>query len=104
MLNNTILQSRGVKIDDTTADIIIEAFQPYAFGTHEKIDYVGAHGYPYSKDLAATFVAIGPAFKRGHKLPEVNNLDIYPTIANILELKLMSKVDGDGKTLEPALK
>ncbi|MDK1287585.1 ectonucleotide pyrophosphatase/phosphodiesterase [Pseudoalteromonas umbrosa] len=104
VLNNTVLASRGVKIDDTTADIIIEAFPPYAFGTHEKIDYVGAHGYPYSKDLAATFVAIGPAFKKGVKLPEVNNLDIYPTVASILGLKLMSKVDGDGKTLVSALK
>ncbi|OCQ22260.1 phosphodiesterase [Pseudoalteromonas luteoviolacea] len=103
VLSHDILEERGVVIDNTTAEIIIEATPPYAFGTNKQITSKGAHGYPYSKDMAAMFVAHGPAFKQGVKLSEVNNLDIYPTIANILGLKLLSKIDGDGKTLTPAL-
>ncbi|KZN35267.1 hypothetical protein N480_19680 [Pseudoalteromonas luteoviolacea S2607] len=103
VLSHDVLKARGVTIDDTTAEIIIEATPPYGFGTNKKITAKGAHGYPYSKDMAAMFVAHGPAFKQGLMLPEVNNLDIYPTVANILGLQLLSKVDGDGKTLTPAL-
>lgn len=53
--------------------------------------------------MAATFVAQGPAFKQNLVLKEVNNLDIYPLIANVLGLKILNEIDSDGKTLLPAL-
>jgi hypothetical protein len=53
--------------------------------------------------MAATFVAQGPAFKQNVRLKEVKNLDIYPLIANVLGLKILSQIDSDGQTLFPAL-
>ncbi|TQF67692.1 ectonucleotide pyrophosphatase/phosphodiesterase [Pseudoalteromonas luteoviolacea] len=103
VLSHEVLRKRGVTIDETTADIIIETKPPYAFGTYKRVSYRGTHGYSYSKDMAAIFVANGPAFKSGVTLPEVNNLDIYPMVADVLGLELLSKVDGDGQTLMPAL-
>ncbi|MGH6910760.1 MAG: ectonucleotide pyrophosphatase/phosphodiesterase, partial [Phenylobacterium sp.] len=38
----------------------------------------GAHGYdPYSPEMAAVFVAAGPAFRRGVTLPRFDNVDVY---------------------------
>jgi len=54
--------------------------------------------------MAATFIATGPAFKQGVTLDKVNNLDIYPLIAKVLGIELLSKIDSDGATLWPALK
>ncbi|MCF2859779.1 ectonucleotide pyrophosphatase/phosphodiesterase [Pseudoalteromonas sp. SMS1] len=104
VLSHNMLRERGVTINETTADIIIETRPPFAFGTQKRVTYKGTHGYPYSQQMAAIFVAHGPAFKTGATLAQVNNLDIYPMIAEVLDLKLLSKVDGDGKTLTPALR
>ncbi|MEH6817760.1 MAG: alkaline phosphatase family protein, partial [Pseudoalteromonas distincta] len=64
----------------------------------------GTHGYAYTEDMAASFIAVGPAFKQGISLKEVSNLDIYPVLAKVMGLKLLNKVDGNGKTLMPAIK
>ena len=54
----------------------------------------GAHGYDnQNKDMYAIFYAYGPAFKEGHKHHAINNIDLYPLICEILELKPV-KVDG----------
>lgn len=87
-----------------TGDIILQTAAPKAFSNSGKVSYLGTHGYAYEDDMAATFVANGPAFKQGLVLEEVNNLDVYPLIANVLNIKLLSDIDSNGKTLQPALK
>ncbi|MBT3227956.1 MAG: alkaline phosphatase family protein [Candidatus Marinimicrobia bacterium] len=59
-------------------------------------DYVGGtHGYdPRYKDMHAIFYASGPAFKHGYVHPTVENVNIYPLIAKILNLK---PAETDGK-------
>lgn len=86
-----------------TGDIILQTVAPKAFSNKGKVNYLGTHGYAYNDDMAATFVAQGPAFKQNVRLKEVNNLDIYPLIANVLGLKILSQIDSDGQTLFPAL-
>ena len=55
----------------------------------------GAHGYdPRYKDMHAIFYASGPAFKHGYVHPTVENINIYPLIAKILNLK---PAETDGK-------
>ncbi len=55
----------------------------------------GAHGYePRYKDMHAIFYAAGPAFKHGYVHPTVENVNIYPLIAKILDLK---PAETDGK-------
>lgn len=85
-------------------DIIVQTNAPAVFTSKGKSTYVGTHGYAYTDDMAATFIATGPAFKQGVSLKKVNNLDIYPVLAKVMGLKLLNKVDGDGKTLMPAIK
>jgi hypothetical protein len=85
-------------------DIIVQTNAPAVFTSKGKSTYVGTHGYAYTEDMAATFIATGPAFKQGVSLKKVNNLDIYPVLAKVMGLKLLNKVDGDGKTLMPAIK
>lgn len=54
----------------------------------------GAHGYDNSnKDMHAIFYAVGPAFKTGYVQPTFYNIDIYPLIAEILDIK-PAPVDG----------
>ena len=85
-------------------DIVVQTTPPAVFTTNSQATYLGTHGYAYTEDMAATLIATGPAFKHGVTLKEVNNLDIYPVLAKIMGLKLLNRVDGDGKTLLPGVK
>jgi hypothetical protein len=54
----------------------------------------GTHGYDNkNSDMYAIFFAIGPAFKSGYIHPGFHNIDIYPLIAEILDL-VPAEVDG----------
>lgn len=86
-----------------TGDIILQTTAPKTFSNDGEVNYLGTHGYAYTDDMAATFIANGPAFKKGIVIDEVNNLDIYPTLAQILGLTLLNNIDSDGKTLKPTL-
>jgi len=86
-----------------TGDIILQTTAPKTFADTGKVNYLGTHGYAYSDDMAATFIANGPAFKQGITLDKVNNLDIYPMVAKVLGIEVLSKIDSDGATLWPAL-
>lgn len=45
----------------------------------------GSHGYdPSLPSMRATFVAAGPAFRRGTTLPAFDNVDVYPLLAHLL--------------------
>jgi arylsulfatase A-like enzyme len=49
----------------------------------------GSHGYPASDpDMDAIFIAAGPAIRPGARLDRIPNLDVAPTIAAILGLRL----------------
>jgi predicted AlkP superfamily pyrophosphatase or phosphodiesterase len=48
----------------------------------------GAHGYdPDDRQMAALFIAHGPAFRVGQKLAKFNNLDVYPLMAQLLGIR-----------------
>jgi predicted AlkP superfamily pyrophosphatase or phosphodiesterase len=55
----------------------------------------GNHGFdPYSPEMAAVFVAEGPAFKRGQRLPSFDNVDVYPLLTRLLGVR---GEPGDGR-------
>jgi predicted AlkP superfamily pyrophosphatase or phosphodiesterase len=85
-------------------DIVVQTSAPAVFTQDKKASYLGTHGYVYNEDMAATFVAVGPAFKKGLSIDTVNALDVYALMANILCLDIAHSIDGDGATLLPALK
>ena len=47
----------------------------------------GAHGYdPAHPDMDGLFVARGPSFQRGTKLPAFDNVDVHPLMMHLLGL------------------
>lgn len=64
----------------------------------------GSHGYdPALPSMRAVFIAHGPSFASGMRLPPFDNVDVYPLLARLLGL---DPVDGDGdpEALLPALR
>ncbi|MBL8553189.1 MAG: alkaline phosphatase family protein [Phenylobacterium sp.] len=47
----------------------------------------GAHGFdPASAEMAAIFIAHGPAFRAGVRLPDFNNVSVYPLLAKLVRV------------------
>lgn len=58
------------------------------------VNYAGTHGYlADDPELDGIFIASGAGIKKGVMLPRMANLDVAPTIAQILKLKI-PKADG----------
>jgi alkaline phosphatase D len=68
--------------------------------TLERGTHFGVHGYDPSvvSDMRGIFLAQGPQVKKGQRVGLIRNIDIYPFVARILELKI-PKIDGDPKVL-----
>lgn len=63
----------------------------------------GGHGYdPESPDMAAIFIANGPAFRRGARLPAFDNVSVYPLLAELLGVAPAPN-DGDLADVSAAL-
>jgi predicted AlkP superfamily pyrophosphatase or phosphodiesterase len=55
----------------------------------------GAHGYdPYDPQMAALFIAEGPAIRRAAMVPTFDNVDVYPLVARLAGIK---PIRGDGR-------
>ena len=65
---------------------------------------VGKHGYnPYKvPEMKATYFAC-PAFKQHQQIRPFVNINIYPAIAEILDLKITAPIDGNIKVLGKTL-
>lgn len=83
-------------------DLVLYAKDGYAFFqgldgaevVRESKTYLGTHGYPNTDpELDGIFIASGYGIKPGTKVPRVTNLDVAPTIAELLKVPLPN-VDG----------
>lgn len=64
---------------------------------------LGTHGYDNTfKDMHTIFYASGPAFKKDYVATEFENVNIYPLITEIMNLK-PAETDGDLKNVENML-
>jgi predicted AlkP superfamily pyrophosphatase or phosphodiesterase len=64
----------------------------------------GSHGYdPALPSMAALFVADGPSFRDGVRLPAFDNVHVYPLLARLLGIPPRPS-DGDPAVLAPALR
>ena len=62
---------------------------------------LGAHGYPATDaDLSALFIAAGAGIRQGVTLGVIDNVDVAPTMAELLGLNLPNV---DGKVLSEIL-
>jgi predicted AlkP superfamily pyrophosphatase or phosphodiesterase len=78
-------------------DILLIPHYPQVFNlwNSKKIN-IGWHGYDPDavKDMHATFLAWGPAFKSGKQIPSFKNVEVFNLVNRILGLKYNGKVDG----------
>jgi alkaline phosphatase D len=88
-----------------TLDYILVADSAWQFSLTDRIpNSAGAHGYnPYNKDMHAIFYAKGPAFKTGFEHPTFENINLYPLICHILNIK-PAPVDGHIDKVKEMLK
>ncbi|MEJ2595969.1 MAG: ectonucleotide pyrophosphatase/phosphodiesterase [bacterium] len=87
-----------------THDISIVAYPGWALATTWKPrTSKGTHGYDNAfKDMHTIFYAAGPAFRKGYTQPEMENVNLYPLIAAVLDLR-PAKTDGDLSEVESML-
>ena len=65
----------------------------------------GTHGYDNElRSMHALFIADGPAFKDGYSRASLENIHIYPLIAEILGIKPYEKIDGKLEEVRDLLK
>jgi predicted AlkP superfamily pyrophosphatase or phosphodiesterase len=90
-------------------DVICIAEPGYLIETREEFSrrkrpLLGEHGYdPDTAEMAALFIAHGPAFVSGLEIGAFDNVDVYPLMARILEIP-PAKNDGNSNSLRQILK
>ncbi|QNI36218.1 alkaline phosphatase family protein [Edaphobacter albus] len=92
---------------DQGPDLLVYAANGFAFANGKSEEAVtntkevGAHGYPNTEPLMqAIFIASGAGIAKRGEIPAFDNVDIAPTIARLLNLKLENI---DGKELKDVL-
>ena len=87
-------------------DVIITPHLPKVFNLGTRRTTPGKHGFDnHHPEMRATFIAWGPAFKKGITIDGFENVHIYPLVAHILGLPIdEKKIDGNFKVLAPILK
>ena len=85
-------------------DILLVPEWPYVFS--DRKPGAGYHGFPPAtvKDMHATFIAWGPAFKEDKRIPAFENVHVYPLVTTILGLTYTEQIDGKKKVLKGILK
>ncbi len=86
-------------------DLIVVPHLPKVFNFSTRKTTLGKHGFDnHIVDMRATFMAWGPAFKKGLSIDEFENVNVYPLIANILGLNYdEAAIDGKLNVLKPIL-
>ena len=66
----------------------------------------GTHGYdPFkNKNMGAIFYIEGPTIKKGYKLSPIENVNIYPLVAHLLQLNIDKPIDGKFSVTSSLLK
>lgn len=86
-------------------DFIVVPHLPRPFNFSTRKTTLGKHGFDnHHPDMRATFMAWGPAFKKGLLIDGFENVNVYPLIASILGLKIdEQKIDGKLNVLNSIL-
>jgi hypothetical protein len=86
-------------------DLILVPHLPRPFNFSTRKTTLGKHGFDnHHPDMRATFMAWGPAFKKGLNIDGFENVNVYPIVAKILGLEYDEKtIDGKLNVLNPIL-
>ena len=87
-------------------DLIVVPHFPKVFNLSKGKASLGKHGFDnHMPEMRASFMAWGPAFKKGKVIEGFENVNIYPIIAHVLGLEFdENKIDGKLNVLKPILK
>ncbi len=87
-------------------DILVVPHWPKVFNLHNRRVNIGWHCFDayLVKDMHATFIAWGPAFKNNFHIPSFENIHVFPLITQVLGLKQTKEIDGKKKVLKKVLK
>ena len=86
-------------------DILVVPVYPKVLSSGTRRIVPGAHGFdPKIKEMHATFLAWGPAIKKGRKIPSFENVHVYPFICAMLGLTYTHEIDGRPEVLAPVLR
>lgn len=86
-------------------DIFVVPHFPKVISSGNRRISPGAHGFdPEIKEMHATFLAWGPAFKKKQRIPSFENVNVYPLVCQILGLTYSHDIDGKIEVLGPILK
>lgn len=87
-------------------DLVLVAKYPYVFSAPGRHISPATHGFD-PKDvpaMRATFIAWGPHFKQGKKIPPFENVEVFPIATRILQLHFNQQIDGSGRVANEVLK
>ena len=86
-------------------DLIVVPHFPKVFNLSKGKASLGKHGFDnHMPEMRASFMAWGPAFKKGLTIDGFENVNIYPIVAHILGLAFDKKsIDGKFEVLKPIL-
>lgn len=94
---------------DRIGDLVLITEPPYnVIYTEREITEVkpgGTHGYdPFEfKDMHTIFYIEGPKVKKNYVLSPIENIHVYPLVAHLLGLKIITPIDGKLEVLEEVL-
>jgi len=92
-----------VPVDSHFADITLQADPGYAVASTNSLarhKSLGDHGWAREfKDMHGIFLATGPRLPQGKRIPELNNIDVYPLMMEVLGLPITTPIDGDRNLL-----
>ncbi len=100
------LQALNVSPGPRKPAIILGVDAPASFASRPQEQWRdgGTHGYHSRRDMDGIFIAAGPAIKQQQPLPRFQNIHIYPFMAELLNLELMTPIDGDSAVLHPLIR
>jgi len=87
-------------------DIVLATKAPATFTDRppEKRFDGGTHGFHSNRDMDGIFITAGPGINASATLERFSNIHIYPFMAELLGLELMTPIDGDSAVLAPLIK
>jgi len=87
-------------------DLVVAADEGYVLGTDTVPASVrrGEHGYdPALPSMQGIFLARGPHFRRGVRIPALEHVALYPLLAHLLGVRPAAPLDGDLAPVRSAL-
>ncbi|WP_079508942.1 alkaline phosphatase family protein [Mesobacillus jeotgali] len=95
------IPQQGVSREQNAGDVLLMAAPGYIMGQGvsemvKPAPEYGTHGgNPDREKLKAVFMGMGPDISRGKQIDPITNLDIAPTIYDLLDLETPSYVEGE---------